>query len=92
MKTTVDIDDELLKAAKKAATDEGATLRELLEAALRARLEAAPPRSYAGFETRSGLHEEGTFQVLEDLERAAREFDEHAREKAMDPGPTPPGD
>jgi hypothetical protein len=82
MKTTVDIDDELLKAAKKAAIDEGVTLREFLEAALRARLEAAPLSSYAGFETRGGLHEEGTFQILEDLERAAREYEEHAREKA----------
>ncbi len=65
MKTTADIDDEFLKPAKKAAIDEGVTLRELLEAALRARLEAAPPRSYAGFETRGGIHEEGTFQILD---------------------------
>lgn len=38
MKTTVEIDDDLLKAAKKAAIDEGVTLRELLEDALRHRL------------------------------------------------------
>ncbi len=38
MKTTVEIDDELLKAAKKAAIDEGVTLRELLEDGLRHRL------------------------------------------------------
>lgn len=83
MKTTVEIDDELLKAAKKAAIDEGVSLREFLETALRARLEAgAPPRIYAGFETRGALYEEGTFQILEDLERAAREYQEHVREKA----------
>lgn len=35
MKTTVDIDDDLLKAAKKRAIDEGTTLRALLERGLR---------------------------------------------------------
>jgi Arc/MetJ family transcription regulator len=83
MKTTVEIDDELLKAAKKAAIDEGVTLREFLEKALRARLEpGALAGIYAGFETRGALHEEGTFQILDDLELAAREYQEHLRERA----------
>ena len=38
MKTTVDIDDDLLKAAKKRAIDEGTTLRALLERGLRREL------------------------------------------------------
>lgn len=83
MKTTVEIDDELLKAAKKAAIDEGVTLREFLEKALRARLKSgALTDIYGGFETRGALHEEGTFQILDDLEIAAREYEEHIRERA----------
>jgi hypothetical protein len=83
MKTTVEIDDELLKAAKKAAIDEGVSLRAFMENALRARLASpVPPAIYAGFETRGALYEEGTFQILEDLEAAASEYQQHLREKA----------
>jgi hypothetical protein len=38
MKTTVEIDESLLKAAKKRAVDEGTTLRTLVEEGLRLRL------------------------------------------------------
>ena len=41
MKTTVELDDELLKAAKKLAIDEHTTLRALIEGALRTRVGTA---------------------------------------------------
>jgi hypothetical protein len=40
VKTTVEIDESLLKAAKKRAVDEGTTLRTLVEEGLRLRLAA----------------------------------------------------
>lgn len=43
MKTTVDLDPELLKAAKRCAIDEGTTLRALVEDGLRERLKKPPP-------------------------------------------------
>lgn len=43
MKTTVEIDDALLRSAKRAAIDRGTTLRAVLEAALRREL-SAPAR------------------------------------------------
>lgn len=43
MKTTVEIDDVLLRAAKRAALDRGVTLRAVLESGLRREL-ASPPR------------------------------------------------
>lgn len=46
MKTTIDIEDELLKAAKKRAIDEGTTLRQLVEDGLRVRLRG--PNAGAG--------------------------------------------
>ena len=39
MRTTVDLNDELLREAKKRAADEGKTLRALMEEALRARIQ-----------------------------------------------------
>jgi Arc/MetJ family transcription regulator len=73
MKTTVDIDDELLKAAKKAAIDEGITLREFLEDALRARLgSAVAPGIYGGFASRGELYDEATQSILDDIRAAAR--------------------
>ncbi len=56
MKTTVEINDDLLKAAKKAAIEEGITLRELLEQALRNRLLSSRD-TYGGFESRGALYE-----------------------------------
>ena len=40
MRTTVDLNDELLRRAKRKAADEGITLREVIERALRTQLEA----------------------------------------------------
>lgn len=42
MRTTIDIGDELLRRAKKKATDEGIPLREVVEAALREYLSGRP--------------------------------------------------
>ena len=44
MRTTLDLDDSLLRAAKKAAAEEGTTLTRLIEEALRLRL-LPPPSS-----------------------------------------------
>jgi hypothetical protein len=44
MRTTVDLNDELLRRAKKRAADEGVPLREVIEAALRGHLEGGGPR------------------------------------------------
>jgi len=43
MRTTIELNDELLRRAKRRAADEGTTLREVIERALRAHLE--PRRS-----------------------------------------------
>jgi hypothetical protein len=45
MRTTIDISDELLRLAKKRAADEGATLRQVVEAALRLYLVKSPNRT-----------------------------------------------
>ncbi len=50
MRTTIDISDELVRQAKRRAADAGATLRSVVEAALRAYL--APPRRRAGYRLR----------------------------------------
>lgn len=48
MRTTVDLNDELFRRAKRQAAEEGLTLRELIEDAVRTRLSAmrAAPRPY----------------------------------------------
>jgi hypothetical protein len=45
MRTTLDLDDRLLRAAKRAAADEGRTLTSIVEDALRRRLETRPQRA-----------------------------------------------
>jgi hypothetical protein len=57
MRTTVDINDALLRTAKKRAADENATLREILDRALRQYLSAAQPRR--GFKLRWKPHQGG---------------------------------
>lgn len=48
MRTTIDINDELLRRARRRAADQGTTLREVVERALRAHLEPArPSRRYS---------------------------------------------
>lgn len=43
MKTTVDLDPELLKQAKKVAIDRGSSLRALIEAGLRQQMSSPQP-------------------------------------------------
>lgn len=43
MRTTIDLNDELLRAAKRKAADEGVTLKEIIERALRSALGTKPP-------------------------------------------------
>lgn len=45
MRTTIDVNDALLRAAKRRAAEQGQTLREVVEAALHAYLGASKPRS-----------------------------------------------
>ena len=83
MKTTVEIDDGLLKKAKKRAVDEGITMRALIEQALEARL-ASPAESdhplanwgTPGNAGRDVLYEETYNQMLDDMEAAFREYEE----------------
>jgi hypothetical protein len=42
VRTTIDLNDELMRKAKRRAADEGLTLRELFERALRAHLDERP--------------------------------------------------
>ena len=51
MRTTININDELLRDAKKRAAEEGTTLRALMEDALRSRIQAHGS-SKSGFELR----------------------------------------
>lgn len=58
MKTTVEISDELLLAAKRIARDQGITLRAVLESALRSHLATEPKPT--GFKLRdAGFKGEG---------------------------------
>jgi hypothetical protein len=49
MKTTLNLDDHLLRAAKKAAAERGVTLTSIVEDALRAALIESPARTTARF-------------------------------------------
>lgn len=76
MKTTVEIDDALLKAAKKAAIDEGVTLKQLIEEGLRERLALGSARQRVatwgspGNASREDLYAGESSRVLDDIERA----------------------
>lgn len=60
MKTTVEIDDELLRQAKKTAIDRRITLRELVERGLRRELAPAPrPKRKIRWVNASGPWPEG---------------------------------
>ena len=83
MKTTVELDDKLLRDAKKRAIDEGISLRALLEDALRERLTRVSPGNHPlanwggpGNSDRDVLYEETYQQILEDIEDAMRRFEE----------------
>jgi hypothetical protein len=83
VKTTVEIDDALLKEAKKRAVDEGITMRTLIEQALQARLESPPEGKHPladwgtpGNAGREVLYEETYNQILDDIEAAMRRYDE----------------
>lgn len=45
MKTTIEIEDQLLRQAKKTAIDRGCTLRQLVESGLRREIAPAHPRT-----------------------------------------------
>ncbi len=71
MKTTVEVDSDLLKAAKRTALEQGITLKELMEQALRLRLdrESSP---YGAFGSRAALYE-GWDDFFATLEQAFAE-------------------
>ena len=79
VKTTVEIDDALLKAAKKAAIDEGVTLRQLIEEGLRERLVLIAARhrlaSWGSPDntSREDLYAGESSKVLDDIARAFAE-------------------
>jgi hypothetical protein len=76
VKTTVEIDDALLKAAKKAAIDDDMPLRQFIELAIRQRLSSTDtPGIYGEFSTRADLYEDPA-KTLADIEAAVQEFRE----------------
>ena len=78
MKTTVEIEDGLLRQAKKAAVDRDCTLRELIDRGLRRELEAASAAEPIQWITGSG-------EWPQDLDLSSREamwqWIENARSK-----------
>ncbi|MGE0601534.1 MAG: hypothetical protein AB7J35_18975 [Dehalococcoidia bacterium] len=73
MKTTVEVDDALLKAAKKAAIDRGTTLRRFLEAAIAAelaRIQGMPEESVRKAEPQ----DDAISSILRDIATAAEEY------------------
>ena len=86
MKTTVELDDELLRDAKKRAIDEGISLRALLEDALRERLTRVAPGDHPlanwgtpGNASRDVLYDETYRQIIDDIESAMRRYDERQK-------------
>ena len=59
MKTTVEIEDRLLRRAKKIAIERGTTLRKLIEAGLQLELEKMPAPRSIQWVTGSGHFPEG---------------------------------
>lgn len=59
MKTTVEIEDKLLRRAKKTAIDRRTTLRQLIESGLRLELEKKPAPGRIQWVTGSGHFPEG---------------------------------
>ena len=86
MKTTVEIDDELLKAAKLAAIEEGITLRQLIEDGLRHRMALhnanVRVRTWGTPDNtdRGDLYAAATWDILQDIEEA---FAEAKRRRAQ---------
>lgn len=79
MRTTVSIDDQLLRAAKRRARQAGLTLGRFIEAALRRELARSPsaegrpeiPTFRAGTGLRPGIEATSTRALLEALDRNA---------------------
>lgn len=78
MKTTIELNDELFRAAKRAAAEDGITLRELIESGLRTELEGRrsgqftlEDRSFVGNGIRPGLAE-GDWGAVQSLIYADR--------------------
>jgi len=76
MKTTVEIDDVLLRAAKRAAVDQDTSLRAIVERALRRDLTESRPRKTLRIVTSPG----GAPEFLSDRERMWQWFDETERD------------
>lgn len=72
MKTTVEIDDDLLRAAKRAAVDEDTTLRAIIDRALRRELTESRPRKPLRIVTVPG----GAPDFIKSRERMWQWFDE----------------
>jgi len=79
MRTTISLDERLLRAAKRLAAQRGATLSEVIADALRAQLAAKPARPDRAFQLvvfkRDGPHEgidldrTSTLDVVDDVQR-----------------------
>ena len=85
MRTTVNIDDGLLKEAKKVAAERGATLATVLEDALRealSRRKSAPPRRKVKLTTFAGVGDGAGVQPGVDLSDSAALLDLMEREDA----------
>lgn len=71
VRTTLNIDDELMCRARRRAADEGITLRKVFEQALRAYLLAQPPRRRKPYRLKWGRAQGGGLQPgvsLDDFE------------------------
>lgn len=81
MRTTITLDDHLLRAAKRIAAERGVTLSEVIQDAVRAQVAAKPQRAarrfklitFRGRGPRPGVNLDRTSELLdaEDIERFA---------------------